>query len=166
MQHSLSRRTPLFLAAAFATVMAAGAAFAATYCETNTCAPVAQCNPCTPTACDTCSYSGITRTNLPGYYSTDYDYSVSSQVNTGVGYLVPTRNGLIESDTMPLLNDVDRYYATHTLGNNGQIIDTSTRYNQQLANQHTRYISDTELHNSIPVQSFPAQSFQPVVYTY
>lgn len=80
-----------------------------------------------PVACNSCGPSGdltaLRRTTLPGRYSNDYDYSVSSQVDNGITYIVPTQTGYTESSTMPLTNPVDQYYATHQV-RNGQIVQT------------------------------------------
>lgn len=77
----------------------------------------------TPLYCDVCASPALARTNLPGWYSDDYNYTVSS-TNTGITYAIPTQNGFIERDHIPLTNAVDEYYATHQVVG-GQVVDTS-----------------------------------------
>lgn len=81
------------------------------------------------------SLESLRRTNLPGYYSNDYDYADSAHNPNGIDYLIPTQAGLIESKVIPLLNPVDRYYATHTV-NNGQVRDNSASYRMALSTPH------------------------------
>ena len=99
------------------------------------------CSPCTapirhapvvtvaanPYVCDLnmCSSTQIARTDLPGIYSNDYDYSVSSQIDTGVTYLIPTQTGFVESNRIPLTNPVDQYYATHRIINGDVVAVTN-----------------------------------------
>lgn len=86
-------------------------------CTTNVCnaSPV----------CSTCTDPRVQPTTLPGVYSRDYDYAVTSQRNTsGLPFLIPTVNGLLESPTIPLTNNVDQFYATHHVVN-GQVVRTA-----------------------------------------
>ena len=130
-------KRPLF-AFAMALGFAAGAVQAVECytdtCYTNTCASPVVC--AAQPVCGTCegnpSLSSLARTNLPGYYSNDYDYSMSARTPTGIDYLIPTQYGLIESPVIPLTNPVDRYYATHTV-RNGQVVDESASYRMALS---------------------------------
>lgn len=108
-------------------------------------APVA-CNPCAGTS----STFGLGRTNLPGWYSDDYDYNVSSQRDLGITYLVPTRAGLVETNRIPLTNPVDQYYGTHEeLG--GRVLDLTDPANRSIEDQNTRdYINDPANHIANP----------------
>lgn len=87
-------------------------------CTTNTCN--------VGSTCSTCTDARVQPTTLPGMYSRDYNYSVTSQQrNTaGIPYLIPTANGLLESPTIPLTNSVDQYYATHNVVN-GRVVRTA-----------------------------------------
>lgn len=76
-----------------------------------------------PVCTSFCGDPSLARTDLPGWYSNDYDYSVSSQRDTGVSYLIPTMNGFKESSLIPLTNPVDQYYATHAV-RNGAVVQT------------------------------------------
>lgn len=85
------------------------------------------CNACSAPkpVCTTCTDPRLQPTSLPGVYSNDFDYAVTSQRNTtGFPYLIPTASGLLESPTIPLTNPVDRYYATHRVINN-QVVRTA-----------------------------------------
>lgn len=101
------------------------------------------CNSCAvQPVCDVCagnpSLAPLARTNLPGFYSNDYDYSVSARTPIGIDYYVPKLSGVVEDSVMPLMNPVDRYYATHRVIN-GQVVDESREY--ALAMRIPRYIN-------------------------
>lgn len=85
---------------------------------------------------------GLGRTDLPGWYSDDYDYNVSSQRDLGITYLVPTSAGMVETNRIPLTNPVDQYYATHEeIG--GKVVDLTNPANRALEDQNTRaYVGD------------------------
>lgn len=119
------------LAAALTLGLGAGYASAAEYCGAPACgAPVCAAEP----VCNPCGGSGLSRTALPGTYSNDYDYAVSSQRDTGRTYLLPTRYGWIESNRVPLTNPVDKYYATHQVGN-GRVVETGNPNDRVWARQ-------------------------------
>ncbi len=114
--------------------LGAGVAAAADYCEPcvqpDYCTPACTVQPapalqpvCTTYCGENPSLAAIAPTNLPGYYVRETSYSVSSQRDTGISYLIPTMNGFIESDHIPLTNPVDQYYATHEV-RNGQVVQT------------------------------------------
>lgn len=119
-----SKRPLLAFALVLGVAAAAGTVSAADFCDPCAQPTYVAVAPPAPILCDACATSGITRTNLPGWYSDDYDYTVSSQRDTGITYLIPAMNGFYESHTIPLTNPVDRYYATHEV-RNGQVVDTS-----------------------------------------
>lgn len=100
-------------------------------------------------SCSTCTNPNVQPTTLPGVYSNDYDYSVTSQQNTiGIPYLIPTAAGLLESPTIPLTNAVDQYYATHRVVNN-QVVRTA-------ANPPNRSVAYNP-----PVPAFTAPGYMP-----
>lgn len=118
---------------AFALVLGLGAGIASAADSCNPCVQPDYCTPvCTvaevvpamqPVCTAFCSDPSLARTDLPGWYSNDYDYSVSSQRDTGISYLIPTMNGFEESNHIPLTNPVDQYYATHAV-RNGEVVQT------------------------------------------
>lgn len=137
-------KRPLLLAL-FVTVAAVGLAKAMGY-YTGATMPVGECTSvvcsvptCTVDACATvepattcgpvCNNIGIARTNLPGWYSNDYDYSITSQQDLGITYLIPTGNGFMETNRIPLTNPVDQYYATHKVIN-GEVVDITNMDNR------------------------------------
>lgn len=102
-------------------------AYCGSACGTACPAPEVSCSPCAPApaapVCNPCgAAANMNRTNLPGVYSNDYNYSMSSQAPGAMGYIIPTQTGLLESPTIPLTNPVDRYYATHKVIN-GEVVD-------------------------------------------
>lgn len=67
-------------------------------------------NACAPAACPSPSFSSYGM-----YGSTSGMYNPAG--GSGISYLIPTVNGLIESPTIPITNEVDMYYATHQVVN-------------------------------------------------
>lgn len=126
-------KRPIF-AMVLASCLVGGAAMAMEYCTTSSCEPVTCVTPavCGATCPGNPSLEALRRTNLPGFYSNDYDYRDSAHNPNGIDYLIPTQAGLIESKVIPLTNPVDRYYATHTV-RSGQVVDESTQYQLALS---------------------------------
>lgn len=118
------------LAVVLALGMVSGITLAADFCH--------QCPPAPP-ACSVCqdnaSLAPLARTGLPGFYSNDYDYSVTARYPIGMNYYIPTEQGVIEDSVIPLRNPVDRYYATHKVVN-GRVVDESAAYQAALAIPH------------------------------
>lgn len=165
MQSFLSRaKLPL---AAAALVFAVGAASAMEYYYYNepvACSEPSACSPCGTTyvpapvkpVCNPCA-GGPASTDLPGWYSNDYDYTTSSQVDTGITYVIPNQNGYVESHTIPLTNPVDQYYATHQV-RNGQVVETGlpnpTNRSMAVYDEHGNMIrSYTQASASSPAQN-------------
>lgn len=101
---------------------------------------------CGTGVCSTCTDARVQPTTLPGRYSNDYDYAVTSQRNTtGIPYLIPTAGGLLESPTIPLTNAVDQYYATHSVVGNQVVRTAPTPPNRAVAAQFNYRNQDMSL---------------------
>ena len=125
MRSRISTHSALALAAVAVLGLAASSAVASDFCSPCV-QPISVQSIAAPAPmyCSVCPSPALARTNLPGWYSDDYDYHTTAQHTTGITYAIPTMNGFIESDHIPLTNPVDQYYATHSIVN-GQVVDDS-----------------------------------------